>query len=103
MSDVLQKEDSIKELDCASTKPEVAIYSAQMGESAPVKLGKAFRVGSKATAYVTSFPRTWEFNVPHVDVLVKIGESQVAHILMTKDAFDALNEGQPVTFNNFKK
>lgn len=102
MSDVLEKQ-SVSESDFNGSKPPVAIYSAQMGESVSVKLGKAFRVGSKATANVTNFPRTWEFNVPHVDVLVKIGESQLAHILMTKEAFDALNEGQPVTFNNFKK
>lgn len=102
MSDVLEKQ-SVSESDFNGSKPPVAIYSAQMGESVSVKLGKAFRVGSKATANVTNFPRTWEFNVPHVDVLVKIGESQIAHILMTKEAFDALNEGQPVAFNNFKK
>lgn len=88
--------------ETATNEPTV-IFSLNFRNDESKKLGKAFRVGSKATVEVSKEGGSIEFYVPSVTVLIGIGTDHVAHLVMTKEAFDALNEGQPVTFNNFKK
>jgi len=97
MSEVLEQVSQVNQQEASP------IFAMNFRNDESLKLGKAFRVGSKATAQVSQEGGSIEFYVPTVTVLIGIGTDHVAHLVMTKEAFDALNEGQPVKFINFKK
>jgi len=70
------------------------------------RLGKEIRISPKANITINKPGYTTEFYVETVNVVIGIGKDHTADLIMSKDAWEALNAGEPVniiTTEDFKK
>lgn len=67
-----------------------------MNETDEIRLGKKIKISSKAI--VTTNPKGLkkEFFVETVEVLIGIGNDHTADLIMTKEAWLALNKGESI-------
>jgi len=69
-------------------------------------LGREVKISPKSAATVNEAGLTLKFLVPTVSVLIGIGKDETADLVMTEDAWKALNNGEPIkveTVKEFKK
>jgi hypothetical protein len=70
------------------------------------RLGREIKISPKANISVNKAGFKTEFFVETVDVLIGIGKNNTAHLIMNKDAWMALNNGEKIsitTTEEFKK
>lgn len=70
------------------------------------RLGKEIRISPKANITVNKAGFKTEFFVETVNVLIGIGNDHTADLIMSKDAWEALNKGEKIeitTTEDFKK
>lgn len=70
------------------------------------RLGKEIKISPKANITVNKAGFKTEFFVETVNVLIGIGKDNTADLIMSKDAWEALNNGEPIsitTTEDFKK
>lgn len=71
-----------------------------------VRFGKEIKISPKANTTILKEGYKKEFFVESVNVLIGIGKDHTAELIMSKDAWEALNNGEPVnisTTEDFKK
>lgn len=70
------------------------------------RLGKEIKISPKANITVNKAGFKTEFFVETVNVLIGIGNDHTADLIMSKDAWEALNKGEKInitTTEDFKK
>lgn len=70
------------------------------------RLGKEIKISPKANITVSKAGFKTEFFVETVNVVIEIGNDHTADLIMSKDAWEALNNGEKVTITtteDFKK
>lgn len=70
------------------------------------RLGKEIKISPKANVTVNKTGFKMDFFVETVNVLIGIGKDHTADLIMTKDAWEALNNGEKIditTTEDFKK
>ena len=70
------------------------------------RLGKEIRISPKANITVNKAGFKSEFYVETVNVLIGIGKNHSANLIMSKEAWEALNKGEKIeitTTEDFKK
>jgi hypothetical protein len=67
------------------------------------KLGKEIKISPKACAMVCKPGFTTEYFVDTVNVLVGIGKDHTADLTMTRDAWEALKQGEEVTITTLEE
>lgn len=70
------------------------------------RLGREIKISPKANITVNKAGFKTEFFVETVNVLIGIGNDHTADLIMSKDAWEALNNGEPIsitTTEDFKK
>ena len=67
------------------------------------KLGKEIKISPKANITVNKAGFKTEFFVETVNVLIGIGNSHTADLIMSKDAWEALNSGEKINITTQKK
>lgn len=79
-------------------------YSQKMSNF--FRLGKEIKISPKATAMVNAPGYKQEFFVESVSVLIGIGKNHSADLIMSKEAWEALKNGEEIsitTTQEFKK
>jgi len=66
-------------------------------------LGKGIKVSPKANVSVFTPGYAIEFNEPSVEVTIGIGKDHTAHLVMTKNAWEALKSGEIVDIETVQK
>lgn len=60
------------------------------------RLGRSIKISPKANACINKAGFKAEYFVPTVTVTINIGKNYSAELIMTKDAFLALQSGEPI-------
>ncbi len=71
-----------------------------------IRLGKEIKISPKANTTINKPGFKLEFFVESVNIVIGIGKDHVADLIMSKDAWEALNDGEEVsitTTEEFKK
>lgn len=66
-------------------------------------LGKEIKISPKSLVTVNKSGLKVEHNTETVALTIGIGEDHVAELIMSKDAFDALNKGEEVSITTLKE
>ena len=96
--------DNIKLILESSTGSPTRTYSYEITHFD--RLGKEIKVSPKANITVNKVGFKTEFFVETVNVLIGIGNDHTADLIMSKDAWEALNKGEKInitTTEDFKK
>jgi len=70
------------------------------------RLGREIKISPKANITINNPGFKTEFFVESVNVVIGIGKDHIADLIMSKEAWEALNAGEPVTIittEDFKK
>lgn len=66
-------------------------------------LGKEIKISPKSHAAINAPGFKTEFFVESVNVLIGIGKDHTADLIMTKEAWEALNNGEQVSITTLKE
>lgn len=68
-----------------------------------VRFGKEFKISPKATAIINEPGFSVEFHTETVNVVVGIGNDHTADLIMSKDAWEAFNNGDEISVTTVKE
>lgn len=77
------------------------LYNQQFKSVA--RLGKEIKISPKSGCTVNAPGFEVEFLVPTVSICIGIGKDHTADLIMTKDAWQALNRGEEVSIDTVKE
>ena len=66
-------------------------------------LGREIKISPKSAATVNEAGHELKFLVPTVSVLIGIGKDETADLVMTEDAWNALNNGEKLNISTVKE
>lgn len=105
MTKITKTNESIG-VEMETPKGKIATRTYQYEIDHFARLGKEIKISPKANTTVNKAGYKTEFFVETVNVMIGIGNDHTADLIMSKDAWEALNKGEKInitTTEDFKK